>query len=78
MRPVVVAVDVAADGGAGLVEGFELFAPDAALLELGEPGLDERSASAASMTAVASCARQRMSSAQPTISRVQQSIAAFR
>ena len=25
----------------GLVEGLELFAPDAALLEFGEPGLDE-------------------------------------
>jgi hypothetical protein len=38
---VVVAVDVGADRGSGLVEGLELFAPDAALLELGEPGLDE-------------------------------------
>jgi hypothetical protein len=38
---VVVAVDVGADRGAGLVEGLELLAPDAALLELSEPGLDE-------------------------------------
>jgi hypothetical protein len=30
---VVVAVDVGADDGAGFVEGLELFAPDAALLE---------------------------------------------
>ncbi len=37
----VVALDVAADPGAGVVEGLELVAPDAALLELGEPGLDE-------------------------------------
>jgi hypothetical protein len=36
------------------------------------------SAAAASMTAIASGARQRTSSAQPLISRVQQSIAAFR
>ena len=41
MGAVVVAVDVGADRGAGLVEGLELFAPDAAQLELGEPGLDE-------------------------------------
>jgi hypothetical protein len=34
VRPVVVAIDVAADLLAGLVEGLELFAPDAALLEL--------------------------------------------
>src|SRR3954468_4359502 len=38
---VVVAVDVGGDRGAGLVEGLELLAPDAAQLELGEPGLDE-------------------------------------
>ena len=42
------------------------------------PGPTPRSTTARSMTAVASCARQRMSSAQPAISRVQQSIAAFR
>ncbi len=36
-----VAVDVGADRVAGLVEGLELLAPDAALLELAEPGLDE-------------------------------------
>src|SRR3954464_10854487 len=39
--PVVVAVDVGADHGAGLVEGLELFAPHAALLELRKPRLDE-------------------------------------
>ena len=39
--PVVVAVDVGADHGPGLLEGLELLAPDAALLELAEPGLDE-------------------------------------
>jgi hypothetical protein len=38
---VVVAVDVGADRGAGLVERLELLAPDAALLELGEPAFDE-------------------------------------
>ena len=36
-----VVVDVGADRGSGLVEGLEFLAPDAALLELGEPGLDE-------------------------------------
>jgi hypothetical protein len=41
VRSVVVAVDVGADRGAGFVEGLELLAPDAALLELGESGLDE-------------------------------------
>jgi hypothetical protein len=35
--PVVVAVDVAADHLAGFVEGLELLARDAALLEVGEP-----------------------------------------
>jgi hypothetical protein len=109
---VVVAVDVGADRGAGLVDRLELLAPDAALLELGEPGLDEglalgvavaaapvgdpssprrernarlvnaeplsvpsvslpgaipRSAAAASITAIASWARQRTSSAQPVL-----------
>jgi hypothetical protein len=38
---VVVAVDVGADLLARLVESLELFAPDAALLELAKPGLDE-------------------------------------
>jgi len=42
------------------------------------PARMRRSATAPSMTAVASWARQRTSSAQPVISRVQQSIAAFR
>jgi hypothetical protein len=37
----VVAGDAGADDGAGFVEGLELFVPDAALLELSEPGLDE-------------------------------------
>ncbi|MEJ7604417.1 MAG: hypothetical protein WKG01_41555 [Kofleriaceae bacterium] len=40
--PVVVVVDVGADLLAGLVERLELVAPDAALLELSEPALDER------------------------------------
>src|SRR3954451_8826296 len=40
--PVVVAVDVSADHLPGLVEGLELVQPDAALLELSEPALDER------------------------------------
>jgi hypothetical protein len=39
---VVVAVDVGAARGAGLVEGLEFLAPHAALLELCEPGLHER------------------------------------
>ena len=34
MRSVVVGVDVGADDGSGFVEGLELLAPDAALLEL--------------------------------------------
>jgi hypothetical protein len=38
---------------AGLVEGLELFAPDAALLELGEPGLDERLALGVAVAAAA-------------------------
>ncbi len=42
MGAVVVALDVGADLGSGLVEGFELLAPDAALLELGKPRFDER------------------------------------
>ena len=123
MWPVVVAVDVAPDRLAGLVEGLELLSPDAALLELGKPGLDEglalgvavaaaavaeacsvsrarnarlvnavplsvpsvswpgaiaRSVTAVSMTAIASPARQRTSRLHAVISRVQQSIAAFR
>jgi hypothetical protein len=42
--PVVISVDVAGDRGAGLVEGLELFAPDAAVLELGEPPAMNRGA----------------------------------
>ena len=42
VQPVVVAVDVGADLPARLVEGLELLTPYAALLELAEPGLDER------------------------------------
>ena len=53
MGSVVVAVDVGADRGAGLVEGLELLAPDAALLELGEPGLDERLALGVAVAAAA-------------------------
>jgi hypothetical protein len=41
------------------------------------PGAMPRWAAAASITAIASGPRQRTSSAQPVISRVQQSIAAF-
>jgi hypothetical protein len=50
---VVVTVDVGADRGAGLLEGLELFAPDAAQLELGEPGLDERLALGVAVAAAA-------------------------
>ena len=39
--PIVVVDHVVADRMQGVVEGLELFAPDAALLELAEPGLDE-------------------------------------
>jgi hypothetical protein len=42
VRPPVVGGDVGADRLSGLVDGLELLAPDAALLELAEPGLDER------------------------------------
>jgi hypothetical protein len=42
VRPVVVVGDVVADRLACLVERLELVAPDAAFLELAEPGLDER------------------------------------
>ena len=42
MGPTVVAIDVGPDRGAGLLERLELLAPDAALLELAEPGFDER------------------------------------
>jgi hypothetical protein len=106
-----------------LVEGLEFVQPDAALVELGEPALDERlrlrvALAAASVgdpepredeleraggerravigaererpgaiwralaahwtSAIASVARQRSSRCQPTISRVQQSMAAIR
>ena len=119
----VVGLDVGADLLAGLVERLELLAPDAALLELAEPGLDEGLAlgvavaaaamrdaqaredeleraggerravvgaqrqragrdralgGARSMSVIASVARQRSSRCQPTISRVQQSMAAIR
>ncbi len=42
MRAMVVALDVGADRRPRLVEGLKLLAPDAALLELREPRLDER------------------------------------
>ena len=42
MGPVVVVVDVGGDHLPGLVEGLELVAPDAALLEVAKPALDER------------------------------------
>ncbi len=49
----VVVVDVSADHLPGLVEGFELVQPDAALLELAEPGLDERLALGIAVAAAA-------------------------
>src|SRR5829696_9417290 len=55
VRPVVVVLDVAADHLPSLVEGLELFAPDAALLELAEPGLDEGLALGVSVAAAAVC-----------------------
>jgi len=39
--PVVAGLDVGGDRRPGVIEGLELRAPDEALLELGEPGLDE-------------------------------------
>jgi hypothetical protein len=53
VRAVVVAVDVSADYLPWLVEGFELVQPDAALLELCEPGLDERLAFGVAVAAAA-------------------------
>jgi hypothetical protein len=53
LRAVVIAVDVGADLLAGLVERFELLAPDAALLELGKPALDERLAFRVAVAAAA-------------------------
>src|SRR3954466_15700359 len=50
---VVVAIDVGGDRGARLVERLELLAPNAAQLELGEPGLDERLALGVAVTAAA-------------------------
>jgi hypothetical protein len=44
VRSVVVVLDVGADDGAGVVEGLELFAPDAALFELAEPPAMNRGA----------------------------------
>jgi hypothetical protein len=40
--PVVVVVDVGGDHLPGLVEGLELVAPDASLLQVSEPPVDER------------------------------------
>ena len=122
--PVVVVVDVGGDHLPGLVEGLELVAPDAAFLEVAEPGFDERLALGVAVAAAAMrdaepgdhepgraggergavvgaerqraredallgdrpsrsprsprTARQRRLSCQPTISRVQQSMIAFR
>ncbi len=42
MGPVVVGLDVGGDRPPRFVEGLELRAPDEALLQLREPGLDER------------------------------------
>ena len=53
MRSVVVAVDVGGDLLSGLVEGLELGAPDEPLLELAEPGLDERLAFGVAVAAAA-------------------------
>jgi hypothetical protein len=53
VRPVVVAGHVGADHLPGLVEGLELVPPDAALLELAEPGLDERLALGVAVAATA-------------------------
>src|SRR5436190_15219320 len=46
-------VDVGGDHLPGLVEGLELVAPDAAFLELAEPGLDERLALGVAVAAAA-------------------------
>jgi hypothetical protein len=90
VRSVVVVLEVGADDGAGVVEGLELFAPDAALFELAEPGFDEGLAlgvavAAAPLRMPSSPSRRRnarevnaSSSAQPVVSRVQESIAALR
>jgi len=51
--PVVVVVDVGGDHLPGLVERFELVAPDAALLEVAKPGLDERLALGVAVAAAA-------------------------
>jgi hypothetical protein len=53
VRPVVVVLDVVADGLSSLVEGLELVPPDAALLELAEPGRDERLALGVAVAAAA-------------------------
>ena len=50
---VVVAVDVGGDHLPCLVEGLELVQPDAALLQLREPGLDERLALGVALAAAA-------------------------
>jgi len=49
---VVVALDVGADRGAGAVEGLELLAPDAALLEVAEPPVMNRAAVSAAKSSV--------------------------
>jgi hypothetical protein len=41
VEPVVVAVDVATDPAAGIVEGLVLVEPDLSFFQLPEPGLDE-------------------------------------
>jgi hypothetical protein len=50
---VVVAVDVGGDHLPCLLEGLELVQPDAAFLQLREPGLDERLALGVAVTAAA-------------------------
>jgi hypothetical protein len=51
--PVVVVLDVGADHLPGLLEGLELVAPDAALLQVAEPALDERLALRVTVAATA-------------------------
>ena len=53
MGPVVVVDHVGVDHLPGVVEGFELVAPDAALFELAELGLDERLAFGIAVAAAA-------------------------
>jgi hypothetical protein len=51
--PVVVALDVCGDRGPGVFDGLEFVSPDAALLQLREPGLDKRLALRVAISAAA-------------------------